>query len=353
MRLYKILLLVFVCSLIKIEFHLFSLPFDNKELISLQESIVTFPAADDDNRASGFVRFDAGFTLEDNTTTFTFDSLFPISGTINLNSGSLYMHRDLTLSDNFDIATGGKIYSNNYAIKLGSYITGSNFPSGASTTLTFSSTALVLNSNLQANGNWRFNGPCKIYGNGNTITFGSGSIFGIDSSSSLKFENVKLKDVSDNNIRCFTDDATITLQNCDLQLSRDFTFSRGSILFSHDVTISGTSKLNYSSVNSSTIDSLSTLLIDRNLTFSYDPDRANKSLLYMEDITSTLFLNGCTLYTTHTGLKLSTGTLVIDNSVTFSSEGRNNTESIELDSDLDIDVLSNACLKFYGRICSI
>ena len=105
----------------------------------------------------------------------------------------------------------------------------------------------------------------------------------------------------------------------------------------------------------STINSLSTLLLDKGLTFSYAPTAARRSLIYMTDKTSWLYVDGCTLHSTRTGLTLTRGTVLFDNKVTLSGEGRYTSEAIQFgngvaSSDLDIRLLSGAMLDVYGRL---
>ena len=109
---------------------------------------------------------------------------------------------------------------------------------------------------------------------------------------------VEIQGLKSNNLRCMTDNGTITLRNCTLTLERDYTFSRGTILFDEDNIITGTNKIIYSAGFSSTIASLSTLFLDRGITFSYAPRNVSRNLLYMPDATSVLYCNGCTLHST-------------------------------------------------------
>ena len=52
---------------------------------------------DPDNRLNGFAAFENGFSLENRVTTCTFDALFPVSGTVNINGGNLYLNQDVIL----------------------------------------------------------------------------------------------------------------------------------------------------------------------------------------------------------------------------------------------------------------
>ena len=216
--------------------------------------------------------------------------------------------------------------------------------------LIFDNVTLVFNSNVLANKDWKIKNECKIVGNGKKLTIGSGVTIELDPGAHLRLQDVCLDDVQVSNIRCLTDNATITLCDSVLQLSRDFTFSRGSMIFEHDVVITGTVKFNYTTAEQSTILQDSTLFLTHGLTFSYDTLNGNKNLIAMEDETSSLYVDGATLYSTHTGLRLSGGKLFIDNKVTLSSEARNTGEAMELDSDLDVHCLSSSSLEIFGMV---
>jgi len=223
-------------------------------------------------------------------------------------------------------------------------------PGSSTDLLTFDDVTLVFNSNVLANKNWKIKNACKIVGNGKKLTIGGDVTIELDPGAHLMLQDVCLDDVQVSNLKCLTDNATITFCDSMLQLSRDFTFSRGSMVFEHDVVISGTVKFNYTTAEQSTISQDSTLYLTHGLTFSYDALNGNKNLIVMEDETSSLYLDGATLYSTWTGLRLSGGKLLVDNKVTLSSEGRNTGEAMELNSDLDVHVLGSAVLDMYGMI---
>jgi len=208
--------------------------------------------------------------------------------------------------------------------------------------------ALEINSSVKATLPWKFIDTCTIYGNGNTISIDDDAGLVVAPGAHLILDNVILKDLSNGKLICLHDNSSITLRNSVLQLSSDYTFSKGSLIFEKDVVISGTTKFNYTTDQASTIASQSTLYVDDGMTFKYAPCVANKNLLVMEDATSILFLNGATLHVTYTGLKLSTGTLYLDNKVTLSCEGRNSGEAFEFASDFDVKLLGGAVADVHG-----
>ena len=149
-------------------------------------------------------------------------------------------------------------------------------------------------------------------------------------SSTLTFEDVTISGLglSPDNLRCRTQDGSIVFKDSELVLSHEYTFSYGSILFDQDVKITGTKTFVYASAMGSTINSESQLYLDMGVGFSYDPPTDNRDLLIMTDTSSRLFCNGCTLYSTPTGLRLTNGIVLFDNKATLSAQGQNSSESI-------------------------
>jgi len=207
-----------------------------------------------------------------------------------------------------------------------------------------------INSPVKATLPWKFIDTCIIYGNGNTISFDDDAGLVVAPGAHLILDNVILEDLTTNKLQCLYDNSSITLRDCTLQLFQDFTFSTGSMTFEQDVVISGTVPFYYTTDQASTIASQSTLHIEDGITFKYFPNAANKDLLVMEDATSSLYLDGCTLHVSYTGLQLSTGRLFLDNKVTLSSEARNSGEAFELSSDLQVHVLSDALVDVHGIV---
>ena len=171
----------------------------------------------------------------------------------------------------------------------------------------------------------------------------------------LTIENAEIYGISGSNLRCEDDTSIIELKGCTLRLDSDYSFSLGRFLFKQEVVITGTHKFIYDSRMGSTIDVNGVLMIDPGTTFSYAPPGNNRDLLYMTDKSSLLYLNGCTLYSTATGMRLTRGSLFLDNDVTFSCAGTNPSESIAFgdgtsDGDLDVTWLSGAYLTVHGGL---
>ncbi len=216
--------------------------------------------------------------------------------------------------------------------------------------LLFNNTNLLLNTNLIITRDVQFGGHCKIMGKGNKITLNSNSPIIIRPGGQLVFEDTNIVGLNNNNLRCMSDNGSVVLRNSNLFLSNNFTLTSGSLLFDGTVVLTGTGTFIYASGLTSTIGSLSTLFVDSGVTFSYAPRNAKNALLFMTDATSALYLNGCTLYSTRTGLLLSGGTLILDDNITLSSSAKNSGEALTLNSNLNIRLKGTAAVNVNGFV---
>ena len=141
----------------------------------------------------------------------------------------------------------------------------------------------------------------------------------------------------------------LVLQNSDLNLDRDFSFTAGQLYIQGDVVITGTNQFNYTSTHAAFIDKDSTLKIDMNTTFSYGPiGSIDRTLIKMDDVTSQIFLNGCTLKSSTTGMQLTKGTLVIDHKNYISNSATGITEAIAFGdgvNDLNVEIMPGGSIE--------
>lgn len=216
--------------------------------------------------------------------------------------------------------------------------------------LIFDTTSLICNSDISVMAPVQFSGNCKVNGRGKRIYFKNGGSFLVRPNSNLMLEDLELKGIKGSNLSNLMSNGSITLRNCIINLAGDYTFSQGAILFQEDVVITGTNKFNYTSRQTSTIAPNAQLMFDMDVTFSYAPTIPNQNLLYMPDVNATLYLYGCTLHSTRTGLSLKNGTVLVDDSVTMSSEAKYPAESIRLDSNLNVVIKAGASLQLYGSV---
>jgi len=235
-----------------------------------------------------------------------------------------------------------------------SYVAGAAGADYFSKSVIFDNVSFVLRNDMSWKMATTIQGVCTIDARDNVITIENTGVITVTTGAQLTIENAELQGVTNQNLVCVDNTASIILKNCVIRLSQDFSFDVGSVSFEGEVIFTGTNKFIYSSSQSSAIASHSTLMFDVDTTFSYVPSTADRDLLSMVDDTSFLYLNGCTLYSTSTGLRLTKGTLFLDNAVVFESDGTGNGEAICIGdgtaiNDLTVKILSDADIDISGE----
>jgi len=243
--------------------------------------------------------FKKGFTLPAGATVFIEDPIFIFGPIILNNTGILHLDNNIYLSSDFTFTSGGIISGNGFALNLDGNITLTD-----DNILTFSTDTI-------------------LDGHGHKFIFGNNAQLLIDSNVTLTIRNMTFKNtfsaISKMAIRCLDWYGKLVLENVKFEFNDDFEFNMGQLFINNDVIITGTSKFIYTSVLHSYICQHSCLYFDYGTTFFYAPATTDKNLIVMIDNTSDLYLNGATLQTTHTGLRLTKGSLFLDNDVTLSS----------------------------------
>jgi len=311
----------------------------------------TFPTKTD-NLMLGFGEMINGFLFADRNTTCSFDNFYPVAGTVNLSLGKLFLSQDMYCDNSLSIANGGVIVGNFHSFELPEAVPNITIYSvnGVNSELVFINTRVIFNSDLTFNAPMHFQGTCFLAGRGNSLKMINNGKIVVRPASSLTIENVHFRNLGAGGLLCLTDDASVTLKNSTITLAQDYTFSRGSILFTQENSITGTNRFIYSTAVGSTIDTNSLLYMGYSTTFSYAPRRPNKNLIFMNDTTSVLYLDGSTLFSTRTGLQLSTGTLILDDTVTISSGAHFPAEGLSLKSNLTVNIRGNTNVQLFGLI---
>lgn len=249
----------------------------------------------DTEKVQGFVRLNNGFTIV-NSGMATFDTFITVSGVIDMrDTGQLQLLSDLLLDSGVTLSSGGKIRGHGRSI--------------------------VLNGNLTipANKTLQITGDTIIEGNGNTIILDSRAQLFIDNNITLTLKNMTLK--TTNNpllfpaINLWGHASKLALDNVIIAPKNDIYIRDGQLFIHNDVLFTGTSSLIYQSSQSSYIASQSSLIFDLETTFSFEPVASSKDLLVLQDQSSNIYLNGCSLQTTMTGCRLTKGRLLLDNHV--------------------------------------
>ncbi|MCF7799722.1 WD40 repeat domain-containing protein [Candidatus Babeliales bacterium] len=250
--------------------------------------------------AQGFVRLNNGFTVISTCTAFL-DTFITVSGDIDLrNTGKIELLSNLHLEKSVTFT-------------------------GAGGMLNGRGNTIFLNSDLNLPDNYILNitGNTIIDGKGHDLILGKWANITVDDSITLTLRNLTLKNTYTNYtvppiIPCSIK-SMVTFDNIEISLFDDFNFNQGKLFIHNDVDITGTYKFSYKSTQPMLIESNSCLYFDKDTTFEFYPSCTNNSLFTMQDKSSILYLDGCTLQTTLTGMILTKGQLYLDNNVTFSS----------------------------------
>jgi len=275
------------------------------------ESLATFLSEDSDNIMLGFGWFKNGFTLQDSSTTCTFDCVYPVSGTATFNGGSLYLSQDLFFQNSAHLAGSGHIYANDYTVELCSSIT------ELYSTFTFHDVMLALGGDLHITSTIIFDGDCSICGGLFHVSIeGDGAIL-LSEGSTLALDDLIVEGVSGKNIVCEKDSCNLILHNTDLVQSGDFIFDTGSIEFLNCITFCGTYTFAYESSQTSTIGSNTRWTIIDGLTLKVGRKEAVDYVepFYFVDNSSILRLDSCSLVITDSGIGLTRGTFELDRDV--------------------------------------
>ncbi len=271
------------------------------------------------NKIEGDCFLNNDISFLNSNASLNFNLLSSVGANIQLNGGTLTIDENLCFIDAKRIVGPGKIVLNGNKLSFGACELVWSEP------LYFDSAAdIELNSNICLEEVWTFSGSSILNGNSNVCcpkTDGGcvGRIV-IERGSSLLIKNLELRNVTDETFYCMDNAATITFQNVKLILGANYTFSQSRFEVLNKLKISGGYQFAYRSNKQSNILVFSSLNLDKNVTFSYDPITAQKDRLSFGDQTSIFSLNNASLHTTSTGLQLIKGTLeVVGNSYLSSS----------------------------------
>lgn len=275
------------------------------------EPLASFPSVDSDNTMLGFGWFKNGFTLEDASTTCTFNSVYPVSGTVDMGGGTLTLLQDLIFHNITALNGMGNIIGNNYALDLCTTITA--FPSNLNS---LSNTHVSFHNDLVITNTVTLQGNCSFCGDGHSLIMNENGALVIDTGSHVTFQNLEIKGLRDSNIQCVDDTGTILLNDVVWAQDSDFAFLNGSMLLQDEVTFIGTSTFAFESSQTSTLDKNSTFKLSNGIYLSLgrDADTGNEPLAFI-DSSSIMRLADCGFNITPMGLTLTKGTIVMDYNV--------------------------------------
>ncbi|MFA6990624.1 MAG: beta-propeller fold lactonase family protein [Candidatus Babeliales bacterium] len=262
--------------------------------------------------ARGFVKLKSGATILGDATAF-WGTQESFVGALDLrDTGTLSLEGDLYFDSNVTLSRSGVIRGNGKTIFLNGNLT------------------IPDNSVIHINSN------SIIDGQGHDLVLGRrGKIF-VDTNVTLTLQNMRMvqtfNDFSDPCIRLAASKSQLALSDVEFALSQDFLFPQGQLFIHGDVDITGTSAFIYQSPQQSFIVRDGTFYFDKGTTFSFAPSTftsclfstipttTTNSFIKMEDQTSKIYFNNCSLLTTLTGCRFTKGSLIFDNKVNLNSK---------------------------------
>ena len=208
-----------------------------------------------------------------------------------------------------------------------------------------------------------------IHGKGNMLKLSKATSVQVDSMMTVSFKDITLTGLDGSEISCIDNTGVVDLLNVTFDVDDRYTFAQGILNIFEDTTIrtrkpgtfgctnnvpdgNTTGIFAYTSPADLTIKHSARLLVDRGVTFSWDSSGGQQNLF----IGGSLYLNGCQLYVTTTGLELRKENddtrLIVEEDVQFTSDADYSTTdfAIKLDSDLSVDVLAGAVWEICGPL---
>jgi len=282
--------------------------------------------------ATGFVRFNNGFTVMPNASVLM-DTITTVSGGFDLrDTGTLILNDNLYLAHNVTLTDGGNIKGK------------SSMTPGAGANTIFMGGDLTLSAInvpplvLHITGDWSKSGTSGdtiIDGQGHTLNIGDYSQIFVDQNVTLTLRNMTIKTGPKSlfrpAIQLASHGSKLALDNVMLDLGADFKFVQGQLFIHDSVVVTGTSAFVYNSPRPSYITSGAAWGFEPSTTFSVAPvtysDQSyiagtvtSNNFIVFADATSALSLNACSLKITYTGARLRTGIVLFDNKVSINTQ---------------------------------
>ncbi len=296
----------------------------SNNLVSVQSQI-DFLEAGFSNTMLGFGWFKNGFTLQNSATTCTFDSVYPVSGTVNMNGGTLVLDADLYFANELNLTGFGSINGQSHALHFPSNLV--TLPADAGT---IEDTTIFLSSDIILTNTLSFSGTTTLKGQGHTLYLGDGGGIQLLEDAYLVLENIDIKNVGNGNIALANDDGHIILDDTNLFFDSDLTFDTGSFLIKDAVHFYGTATFVYDSVRTSSIEQFATWQIHDEMRFHLGKKSSitDPNPLWFEDHSAVLRLSNCHLRIEQYGLDLLRGTIAYDAQVTLDTIGTTTEEGL-------------------------
>lgn len=265
------------------------------------------------NIINGFAWMKNGFEFEDNTTACTFNSVFPVSGLVSLNGGTLYLSSDLLFSEGAVLQNLGSFVGvTSKVIDLANTTT--LIPNG-SYDARLQNIEVGFDQDLTLAGTLYINGAVEIDGRSNVLTLSNNGFVIIENNSILTLNDLTIVGANENNIRCVNESGRLVLDDVIwYQDSNVFTFTQGSISIHNQAEVIGTATFHYASASTATVHKNSVWKFSDGMLLKIG--RQTTSLtsqpLYLEDPNSTLGFDNADMLVTASGMSLTRGRIAID-----------------------------------------
>ena len=312
--------------------------FVQKQLLSVEkgsstavsvEGVANFPALDSDNKMCAFGWFKNGFTLEDSTTSCTFESLFPISGDIYLNGGILYLASDLLFANVTNLKTLGTIDGDAHVLEFDSSVT---WLCDKSRQTVFKDVDIFFNSDFTIASTIKIEGDCLVDGSGGRMSLDGDANVIVGHNSTLRIKDINVEGLYGYKVRCLDETAKIILDNVKLYFDDNYTFSVGSLEIFNKVDLRGDVVFYYDSIISSTVNSNSMLTFSDGITLEFypsDSSRIRMPFIFM-DTSSKIKISNATWQQGPGGIQVTKGTVIFDGRVDVNSNSTNTSEGLIL-----------------------
>lgn len=304
------------------------------------------------DRVAGFAMLAGGFTL---TGTAQFDSFFPVSGPLNFNNATLNITRDFYINDVSTIPQFGHLIGNFHTFDIASTVTCIPL-NGPAACVTVSNIYMFLNGNLCLDTCITFTGTSSFDGQGKLLSLTNNGIIRVGRNSSLALKDITIQGIKGSSFQLLDSTSSVTFQNVNWVQDSSYTFSNGRFDVYDNFKISGPgTSFIYSTNLTSTINDVSRLSIDEGVTFRYAPTSSNRDLISLVNVNSSIELNGATLSSTTTGLRLTSGTLQVNKTSYIDCDATNVGQAISfgngtVQGNLEVHFASAASLEILKGI---
>lgn len=310
----NILLIIILSISLLYESSMQALIVGSESAVSVVTTCTIFPAADNDNTIQGFVWLKGGYQFEDETTSCTFDGVYPISGTVDLNGGTLYLLQDMVLAKT-QLKGLGTIIGNGHSIEFCESVTA--LPANLKTIKDLN---VFFDGDIEMFGGLTVQGNCLINCTGNIMRIGDNVTVKIDENSTLELQDATLKNVN-NNIQCVSDTSHFIIQDIVACLEGDSHFTHGDMTVQNNCKITGPYTFWYDTTQPCFIDYEATLRLDGGMTLKTGRKTiGGTDPIKFYDASSKLIADECTLHITATGIALTRGRLEMEKNVLIESE---------------------------------